>query len=78
MLDGEALNLPRKDIRAAMQWALIPREDGAAVPTALASTVRILRKATLPLADMADPIVARRVSDALGSRWTGDPPPRTP
>ncbi|MBB3728135.1 tyrosine-type recombinase/integrase [Nonomuraea dietziae] len=66
MLDGEALNLPRKDIRAAMQWALIPREDGAAVPTALASTVRILRKATLPLADMADPIVARRVSDALG------------
>ena len=66
MLDGEALDLSRKEIRAAMQWALIPREAGEAAPADLAPTLRILQKSTLPLADMADPIVARRVNDALG------------
>ncbi|MEV4888767.1 site-specific integrase [Nonomuraea sp. NPDC055795] len=66
MLDGEACDLPRKDVRAAIQWALIPREKGEDIPAELAPIVRILQKGTLPLADMSNPIVARRVSDALG------------
>ncbi|GII91145.1 tyrosine-type recombinase/integrase [Sinosporangium siamense] len=65
MLDGESITLPRREVRAAMQWALIPRENDEAVPAKLAMTIRILQRSTLPLADMADPIVARRVSDAL-------------
>ncbi|WP_405144362.1 hypothetical protein OG589_41635 [Sphaerisporangium sp. NBC_01403] len=36
------------------------------MPAELASTLRVLQKCTLPLAAMADPIVARGVSDALG------------
>lgn len=66
MLHGEALSLPRKEVRAAMQWALIPRQDGEATPADLTPAVRLLQKCTLPLADMANPIVARRVNDALG------------
>ncbi|TLP53984.1 tyrosine-type recombinase/integrase [Microbispora triticiradicis] len=66
MLDAEAIDLTRKEIRAAMHWALIPREHGEAVPAELAPALRTLQKSTIPLADMADPIVARRVSDALG------------
>ncbi|WP_182876120.1 tyrosine-type recombinase/integrase [Microbispora sp. H10670] len=66
MLGAEAIDLTRKEIRAAMHWALIPREHGEAVPAELAPALRTLQKSTIPLAVMADPIVARRVSDALG------------
>ncbi|MEU6997189.1 site-specific integrase [Nonomuraea sp. NPDC046570] len=65
LLDGEASDLPKKDIRAAMQWALIPREEDAAVPPRIEVAVRLLRKGTLAVRELEDPIVIRRVSEEL-------------
>ncbi|MEW9527284.1 tyrosine-type recombinase/integrase [Microbispora sp. NPDC049125] len=65
MLDGESADLPRKEVRAALQWTLIPHSDDDAVPTGLDKAIQVLHEGTLPLADMADPIVARRVAEAL-------------
>ena len=61
----EASGLSKKEIRAAMQWALIPRLEGEAAPLHLEDAVRLLSKGTLNLRDLADPIVARNVCEQL-------------
>ncbi|MEV4183575.1 tyrosine-type recombinase/integrase [Streptosporangium canum] len=65
LLDGEATYLSKKEIRAAMQWALIPRQEGEGVPPDYEMVVRLLQKGTIPVRGMEDPIVARRVCDEL-------------
>ncbi|MEU4697391.1 tyrosine-type recombinase/integrase [Nonomuraea dietziae] len=65
LLDGEASDLTKKDIRAAMQWVLIPREEGEAVPPHLENAVRLLRKGTLAIRELENPIVVRHVCEEL-------------
>ncbi|MEV5889499.1 tyrosine-type recombinase/integrase [Nonomuraea fuscirosea] len=65
LLADEAASLSKKEIRAAMQWALIPRqEDEAALPH-LDYAVRVLQKGTINMSDLADPIVVRNVCEEL-------------
>ncbi|MER6950447.1 site-specific integrase [Nonomuraea sp. NPDC000554] len=65
LLTDEASELSKKEIRAAMQWALIPRQDDEAAPPHLDYAVRLLQKGTLNVSDLADPIVARNVCEEL-------------
>ncbi|MFC4115053.1 tyrosine-type recombinase/integrase [Nonomuraea zeae] len=65
LLADEASGLPKKEIRAAMQWALIPRQEGGPPPLHLEDAVRLLSKGTLDVSDLADPIVARNVCEEL-------------
>ncbi|WP_157249719.1 tyrosine-type recombinase/integrase [Nonomuraea typhae] len=73
LLTGEAAGLPKKNLRAALQWALIPREDTEAPPPPLENAVRLLRKGTLAVHELSDPIVARRVCDELTLTREGGP-----
>ncbi|MEU8364374.1 site-specific integrase [Nonomuraea sp. NPDC048882] len=65
LLTAEASDLSKKEIRAAMQWALIPRQDDEAAPPGLDYAVRLIRKGTINVSDLADPIVARNVCEEL-------------
>ncbi|MET7329468.1 site-specific integrase [Nonomuraea sp. NPDC005650] len=65
LLADEAASLSKKEIRAAMQWALIPRQEDEAAPPHLNYVVRVLQKGTINVSDLADPIVARNVCEEL-------------
>ncbi|MFC7589723.1 tyrosine-type recombinase/integrase [Nonomuraea antimicrobica] len=65
LLTEETAGLSKKEIRAAMQWALIPRQEGDAAPLHLKDAVRMLSKGTLNVNDLADPIVARNICEEL-------------
>ena len=65
LLADEASGLSKKEIRAAMQWALIPRQEDEAAPPHLDYAVRLLEKGTINVSDLADPIVARKVCEEL-------------
>lgn len=71
MLDGEALDLARKEIRAAMQWALIPREESEAAPVELVSTVRILTRSERSPIPPALVIVLRAHPEEFGTAPDG-------
>lgn len=65
LLANEASSLSKKEIRAAMQWVLIPRQEDAPAPPHLAYAVRLLQKGTINVSDLADQIVARKVCEEL-------------
>ncbi|SEN11907.1 tyrosine-type recombinase/integrase [Nonomuraea pusilla] len=65
MLTEDAARLSKKEIRAAMQWALIPRQEDETTPPHLDYAVRLLEKGTINVRDLADPIVARQVCEEL-------------
>ncbi|MEV0388069.1 site-specific integrase [Nonomuraea sp. NPDC050643] len=65
LLADEAAGLSKKEIRAAMQWALLPRQEDEAAPTHLGYAVRLLQKGTVNVSDLADPIVARNICEEL-------------
>ncbi|MCA2229964.1 tyrosine-type recombinase/integrase [Nonomuraea aurantiaca] len=65
LLAGEAAGLSKKEIRAAMQWALIPRQVDEPAPSHLDYAIRLLQKGTINVSDLADPIVAREVCERL-------------
>ncbi|TKK86449.1 site-specific integrase [Herbidospora galbida] len=71
LLDGEAADLPRKDIRAAMLWALIPRPDDTAIPAHLENAVRLLQKGTIPVGELATPAVIRLIGQELSQTRDG-------
>ncbi|RBQ18370.1 site-specific integrase [Spongiactinospora rosea] len=65
MRGDAASGLSKKDIRGAMQWALIPHQEDETPPPRLDYAVRLLQKGTLKVRDLADPIVARKVCEEL-------------
>ncbi|MFI6637857.1 tyrosine-type recombinase/integrase [Nonomuraea fuscirosea] len=64
LTDGAA-DLSKREIRAAMQWALIPRPNDEAAPAHLGDAVRLLQKGTMNVSDLANPIVARALCEEL-------------
>ncbi|GAA3614368.1 tyrosine-type recombinase/integrase [Nonomuraea rosea] len=65
LLADEAVGLSKKEIRAAMQWALLPRQEHDAAPPHLGYAVRLLQKGTVNVSDLADPIMARNICEEL-------------
>ncbi|MEV0348652.1 site-specific integrase [Nonomuraea sp. NPDC050680] len=65
LLADEAAKLSKKEIRAAMQWALLPRQEDEVAPPHLSYAVRLLQKGTVNVSDLADPIVVRNVCEEL-------------
>jgi integrase len=73
LLDGEAADLEPEAVRRAMRWVLIPRDGDPRPPEKYADALRILAKATRPVADLAEPAVARRLSEVIASKLDGSP-----
>ncbi|MET9239816.1 tyrosine-type recombinase/integrase [Nonomuraea sp. NPDC003709] len=65
LLTDEAAGLGKREIRAAMQWALIPREEDEVAPLRLKDAVHLLSKSTIRVSDLADPIVTRNICEEL-------------
>jgi integrase len=65
LLTDEAAGLGKREIRAAMQWALIPRQEDEVAPLHLKDAVHLLSKGTIRVSDLADPIVTRNVCEEL-------------
>ena len=68
---GEAADLSPQVVRAAMNWALVPRADDAQPPKDLSVDLQVLRKGTLAVADLADRRIAEQVFAVLGSKLDG-------
>lgn len=82
MVDGLAtatLALVRDDLadiepsrlRAAMRWVLTPHSDEGQAPIEVRCTCALLSESTLPVAQLADPLVVRRVWEVLGQKLDG-------
>lgn len=69
----ELADMERSTIRTAMCWALLPGSDDEATPEQLSGALALLGKLTLPLAELADPILARRLWDTTGQKLDGAP-----
>jgi len=59
LLDGPAVQLDRKLVRAATRWAFIPRRVDAESPEHLRTALRLLEKGTRRLSELTEPEVVR-------------------
>ncbi|MPZ61242.1 MAG: tyrosine-type recombinase/integrase [Propionibacteriales bacterium] len=71
MLDGEAVDLSRTQVRRAMVWALMPSNAERQPPVNYRQTIRLLSKGTLQVSEVAAPQVRRRLVDILATKLDG-------